>query len=621
MSSNQQSDKSWQNANYRAVKLLRPKVEITHAKNGTIYVSQAAKLPEYGSRITERLEYFAKTKPDQIYLADRGEDGEWRTMTYGQAYQKVRNLSQFFIDHNVSVERPVVILSGNDLEHALVSLAATHIGVPSAPISPAYSLVAKDYARLKDCIDAVTPAMIFTNDADAFAPAIAGAVADDIPVLTTSKTTQGRFINFDEALTTPPSQAVDRAFSKVNGSTIAKFLFTSGSTGSPKAVINTHEMICSNAIMTRDAFTYFEDEPPILLDWAPWNHTAGGNKVFYMALFNGGTLYVDDGSPRPTDIHKTVRNLKDVSPTWYFNVPKGYEALVAVMENDDELKQGFYKNLKLMWYAGASMAQHTWDDLERLAVETVGKKVVIGTGLGATETAPGAIYCTWPQSIAGNIGLPVKGLTLKLVPMDGKYDARVKAPSVTPGYWRQEELTKKSFDDEGYYMFGDALRVANPDDYNQGFLFDGRTAENFKLNTGTWVATGTLRNQFINHFGETVNDVTITGADEPFLGALVFPNHEAMRKIANMPDADIKDVLSHADVREFFQQKLQSLATEATGSSTLIRKLILVDIPPSLESNELTDKGSVNQRAVLSNRPNLVEEIYSASDRLIAITK
>ncbi|PCI88399.1 MAG: feruloyl-CoA synthase [Hyphomicrobiales bacterium] len=621
MSSNQQSAKSWQNADFRAVKLLRPQVEVTHAENGTIYISQAAELPKYGSRITERLEYFAKTKPDQIYLADRGEDGEWRKMTYAEAYQKVRSLSQFFIDQNVSVERPIVILSGNDLEHALVSLAATHIGVPSAPISPAYSLVAKDYARLKDCIDAVTPAIIFTNDVDAFAPAIAGAVADDIPILTTSKATSGRYIAFKDALNTPPSQAVDRAFSKVDGSTIAKFLFTSGSTGSPKAVINTHEMICSNAMMTRDAFTYFEDESPILLDWAPWNHTAGGNKVFYMALFNGGTLYVDDGSPRPADIHKTVRNLKEVSPTWYFNVPKGYEALVAMMEDDEELRKGFYKNLKLMWYAGASMAQHTWDDLERLSVQTIGKRVVIGTGLGATETAPGAIYCTWPQNITGNIGLPVKGLTLKLVPMDGKYDARVKAPTVTPGYWRQEQLTKDAFDEEGYYMFGDALRAADPEDYNQGFIFDGRTAENFKLNTGTWVATGALRNQFINHFGDVVNDVTITGADESFLGALVFPNHEAVRKMANMPNADIQDVLAHADVRDFFQQKLQALATNATGSSTLIRKLILVDVPPSLESNELTDKGSVNQRAVLNNRPHLIKAIYSNADNLIAITK
>ncbi|MBL1241201.1 MAG: feruloyl-CoA synthase [OCS116 cluster bacterium] len=621
MSSGQQSDNSWQNADFRAVKLERPHVEVTHTDDGIIYVSQAEPLPAYGSRITERLEYFAKTKPDQVYLADRGADGEWRKMTYGQAYQKVRALGQFFIDHNVSTQNPIVILSGNCLEHALVSLAATHIGVPSAPISPAYSLVAKDYARLKDCIDAVTPSMIFTTDAGAFAPAIQGAVADDIPVLTTSKATGGRFINFDQALTTPPSQAVDRAFSKVDGSTIAKFLFTSGSTGSPKAVINTHEMICANAMMTRTAFTYFEDESPVLLDWAPWNHTAGGNKVFYMALFNGGTLYVDDGSPRPSDIHKTVRNLKDVSPTWYFNVPKGYEALVAEMEDDEELRRGFYKNLKLMWYAGASMAQHTWDDLERMAVETIGKKVVIGTGLGATETAPGAIYCTWPQSIAGNIGLPVKGLSLKLVPMDGKYDARVKGASITPGYWRQTELTQKAFDEEGYYKFGDALRVANPDDYNQGFIFDGRTAENFKLNTGTWVATGALRNQFINHFGEVVNDVTITGADEQFLGALVFPNHDAMRKMANMPDADIKDVLAHASVKDFFQQKLQSLAAEATGSSTLIRKLILVDIPPSLESSELTDKGSVNQRAVLNNRPHLIKEMYSGSDRLIAITK
>lgn len=621
MSSNENIDKSWQDAPYRSVDAVRPSVDVKTTENGTIYISQKSGLPAYTDKITECLLHFANVKPDHTYLADRGTDGEWRRITYRQALEKVLALSQFLIDHNVSVDAPVVILSANSLEHALISLAATHIGAASAPISPAYSIVSKDFSRLKDCIDAITPALIFVQEADIFMPAIKAAIGAEIPILTTSKATGGRFIAYEDAVNTTVTDQVGAAYDKVGPDTIAKFLFTSGSTGSPKAVINTHRMISSNAMMSREAFTFFKDEAPILLDWAPWNHTAGGNKLFYIALFNGGTLHIDDGRPTAKDLHKTIRNIKEVSPNWYFNVPKGFEALVSVMKEDEELRQAFYKNLKMMWYAGAALAQHTWDDLQRLAVQTIGKQVVIGTGLGATETAPGAVYCTWPQSIAGNIGLPTKGSVLKLVPLDGKYDARVKGPHVTPGYWRQEELTKKAFDDEGYYMFGDALRAVDPNDYDQGFLFDGRTAENFKLNTGTWVATGALRSKFINHFGDAVNDVTITGANEQFLGALVFPNQAVLSKITDMPNAKLTDILANSKVREFFEQKLNELAATNTGSSTLIRKLILVDVPPSLESNELTDKGSINQRAVLSNRPQLVEEIYSDSTRVIQISK
>lgn len=621
MSSDPLSDKPWQSAPFRETGVGRPHIQVTHGENGEIYIVQPGELPPYPKRITEALLRYAQEKPDQLYLADRGKDGEWRTLTFGQALTYVRALGQFLIDHNISADAPVAILSGNSLEHALISLAATHVGVPTAPISPAYSLVATDYGRLKECVDIVTPGMIFVDNPEAFLPAIEGAVAKNIPILTTGNLLSDRFLSYQDAAQTTPTQQVDDAFALVNEDTIAKFLFTSGSTGMPKAVINTHKMICSNAAMTREAMPFFKDEGPLLLDWAPWHHTAGGNKVFYIALFNGGTLYVDDGRPTPKELHKTVRNIKDVSPTWYFNVPKGFEALVGIMNQDKELCQAFFKNLKMLWYAGAAMAQHTWDDLERLAVETTGQQVVIGTGLGATETAPGAVYCTWPQNIAGNIGVPTSGSVLKLVPMDGKFDARVKGPHVTPGYWRQDELTKKAFDEEGFYKFGDALKPADPDDYSQGFLFDGRTAENFKLDTGTWVATGALRLQFINHFGDAVADVTITGADESFLGALVFPNYPVLRKMANMPDADINEVLGAEPVREYFAKKLTSLAEKSTGSSTLIRKLLLLDTPASLEKNELTDKGSINQRAVLNNRPELVKEIYSDSPRLIEIIR
>jgi feruloyl-CoA synthase len=362
-------------------------------------------------------------------------------------------------------------------------------------------------------------------------------------------------------------------------------------------------MISSNQVMTREAFAYFKTEPPVVLDWAPWNHTAGGNKVFFMVMWNGGTLYIDDGRPTKADIWKTVRNLSEISPTWYFNVPTGFDALIPHLKKDPELRRTFFKRLKMLWYAGASLAQHSWDALERLAVETTGTRIVIATGLGATETAPAALFCTWPQDSAGNVGLPIPGVTLKLVPFEGKYDARVTGPNITPGYWRQPELSAQCFDEEGFYKFGDALMPVDPDDFSKGFRFDGRTAENFKLDTGTWVATGALRMDFIDHFGDSIRDVAITGADRPYLGALVFPRDPARAE----------DPKLRAELRE----KLISLAARSTGSSNRIRRLLVVAEPPTIEAGELTDKGSINQRAVLRNRSELVDELYGGSPRVI----
>src|SRR5690606_26138275 len=318
------------------------------------------------------------------------------------------------------------------------------------------------YERLRGIFSTLTPGMVFAADADQFGPAI-DAVADASVARLFASGRRTTEQDFAAALATQSTAAVDAAFAAVGPDTIAKFLFTSGSTGTPKAVINTHRMICANQVMSRETYAFFKDEPPVLLDWAPWHHTAGGNKLFFMAAFNGGTLHIDDGNPTPAGIERTVRNLREVSPNWYFNVPKGFEALIPYLERDPALRQSLFRNLKILWYAGAGMAQHTWDALDRLAVETIGQHVVIGTGLGATETAPAALMCTWPQQRPGNVGLPCPGISLKLVPMDGKYDGRVKGPSITPGYWNAPDLTAAAFDEEGYYRFGDALRFADPE--------------------------------------------------------------------------------------------------------------------------------------------------------------
>lgn len=602
---------------YRAADFWQPQIATRETDDGVIYVEQEMELPPYPDRITDVLLEQAEKSPERTLFAERGEDGAWRRLSYAQAVDGMRRLGQHMIDHGLSADAPLAILSGNSLDHALLGLAAVHVGIPYAAISPAYSLVSTDFARLRDVFAAIRPGMVYASDAESFMPAIEAVAEASTHRLFSKHAPMGRQ-DFSHALATEPGEAVDRAHGAVKPETVAKFLFTSGSTGTPKAVINTNRMICANQIMVREVYAFFKEEPPILLDWAPWHHTAGGNKLFYMGMFNGGTLYIDDGRPTPHDILKTVRNLKDVSPNWYFNVPKGFEMLIPQLESDAQLRASFFRELKILWYAGASMAQHTWDALERLAVEETGTRVVIGTGLGATETAPATLMCTWPQDKAGNVGLPCPGITLKLVPLDGKYDARVKGPNITPGYWNAPELTAEAFDEEGYYRFGDALKFAEPGKAEAGFMFDGRTAENFKLDTGTWVATGALRTALVDHFGDLVRDAVIAGADRPFLTALVFPNVEMLKSLT-VGDGDVAAMCADPVIRERFRALLADMARRATGSSTQIRRILLVAEPPSMDAGEQTDKGSLNQRAILARRPRLVEELYAGSERVIEI--
>jgi len=603
----------------RPVEVWAPEITVRQTEDGVIYIEQTKPLPPYPDRITEPLLEYAAECPDRTLFAERNEAGGWTSISYADALGKTRVLGQFLLDAGLSAERPLAILSGNDLNHAVLALAAIHVGIPYAAISPAYSLVSKDFARLREVFDTITPGMIYAADREPFEKAIAAVAGDDTLTLF-GKNAPSHEQSFDFALATQPTEAVEKAFDAITPDSVAKFLFTSGSTGTPKAVINTHRMICSNQIMTRETFVYFKTEPPVLLSWAPWHHTAAGNKEFFIPLFSGGSFYLDHGNPTPHGIEKTVRNLKDVSPTWYFNVPKGFEALIPHLEEDDQLRGNFFKDLKMLWYAGASMAQHTWDDLERLAAETVGQQILLATGLGATETAPACLMCTWPVEKAGNVGLPCYGVQLKLVPMDGKLDARVKGPNITPGYWNAPEVTEKSFDEEGYYCFGDALRFADPDDMTAGFFFDGRTAENFKLDTGTWVSTGALRTGFINHFGTIVRDVALAGPDRPYLSALVFPNLDELHRISGLgKDAPVSELFHHPAVIGTFKDKLTALAKQATGSSNLVRKLVLMDPPPSLDAGEITDKGSVNQRKVLALRSATVDAVYEDTVETISI--
>jgi feruloyl-CoA synthase len=580
--------------------------------DGTMIVRTSAALGDYPKRTTERLVYWAERTPKQPMLAWRGSAGDWETLTYGDALAAVRRLGQALVDRGLSADRPVAILSGNDRDHALLSLAGQHVGVTVAPVSPAYSLASRDFAMVKHAMRLLTPGLVFAAAGAAFDKSIESGVRGIAPGVEVIR-------SLEALVATTPTDAVERAHHAIAPDTIAKILLTSGSTAMPKGVINTHRMLCSNQQMIAHILPFLCDEPPVLVDWLPWHHTFGGNHNTGLVIHHGGTLYIDDGRPVPGQFAESVKNLSEIAATVYLNVPRGYEELVKAMRTDDVLRKTFFSRMRVLFYAAAALAQHVKDELDELAEATCGERMLLVTGLGATETAPMAICRTWdsPSSIA--IGVPVPGVEAKLVPHGDKLEVRVKGPNVTPGYWRQEELTRMAFDDEGFYSFGDCVRFIDPGDVSAGFAFDGRLAEDFKLSTGTWVNVGPMRARAIAHFAPVVRDVVITGHDRDEIGMLGVPDVDACRALCHHlpPAAGTGAVLNHPSVMAWVADKLSSFAAAGTGSSKAITRAMLLEEPPSLDALEVTDKGSLNQRAMLTRRAALVDELYAGSPRVI----
>jgi feruloyl-CoA synthase len=599
----------------RPVRLGPASVEVERKPDGTILLRSPRALEPYPEKLTKRLAHWAQAAPERIFLAQRDRTGAWRSVTYGQAFASVRAIAAGLLDRELSPERPIAILSGNDIEHALLGLAAMHVGVPYAPISVPYSLVSRDFKKLKAIIEILTPGLVFAADGATFAPAIAATVPQDVEVAVTANPASDRPMTpYTELLDARPTSAIDAAHAKVGPATVAKILFTSGSTGQPKGVINTQQMLCANQAMIRGGLAFLGDgEPPVLVDWLPWNHTYGSNHNFGLVLDRGGSLYIDEGKPMPGAIEATARNLRDIAPTIYFNVPKGFEMLLPHLSEDRALRETFFSRLKLMFYAGAGLSQHVHDAFQELAVKTVGERIMFLTSLGSTETAPAALACSWESEQIGNIGLPLPGLELKLVPNEGKLETRMRGPNITPGYWRAPALTAAAFDEEGFYKIGDALKFADAAEPAKGLLFDGRIAEDFKLATGTWVSVGPLRMAFITQCAPLVRDVVLAGPDRDELAALIIPDVEACRKLAPElpPDAAAPAVLVHPQVRTAFERCLDELSDPSRGTSARIGRAILLAEPPSLDVGEVTDKGSINQRAVLAHRAALVEELYA----------
>jgi feruloyl-CoA synthase len=606
----------------RAISFGDPDVSVDRRDDGTIYLRPKKPLGEYPVRLTDRLHHWAKAEPHRIFMAERSAGDGWRQITYAQLLTAARHLASALLARGLSPERPIVILSGNSIDHALIAFGALYAGIPFCPVSPAYSLVSKDHGKLSYLMKLLTPGLVFADDAGKFADALAANVPGGVEIAASRGAVPGRNVTMlADLLATPEHPGLDQAHDAIGPDTIAKFLLTSGSTGNPKAVINTQRMICANQVMLRETLAFLKDEPPVIVDWLPWNHTFGGNHNFGLTLFNGGSMYLDEGKPMPGGIEETVRNLREISPTVYFNVPKGYESLLPYLRDDQALRARFFDRLHAMFFSGAALSPYVWNGLDELAVQQKGFRVPMLTGLGATETSPFFMSVRPDTSRSGHVGLPVSGNDAKLVPDNGKLEVRTRGPNVTPGYWRQPELTAKAFDDEGFYKFGDALKLAVADDFDAGFDFDGRIAEDFKLASGTWVSVGPLRARFIAACAPMVRDVVIAGINRDELSALVVLDLDGCRLIdPALPPGDIAAAAANPKIRDAFRERFRKFLATSTGSSTRITRAVLFDTPLSIDRGEVTDKGSVNQRAVLDHRHALVDELYAPTPSAYVIT-
>ncbi|MBI3370630.1 MAG: feruloyl-CoA synthase [Betaproteobacteria bacterium] len=565
------------------------RVDVEKRPDGSILLRSPQILGAFSRCTGEWLVHWANKAPDRVFLADRAGDA-WRKVTYSEALDAVRHIGEALLERGLGAQRPLAILSDNSVDHALIALGAMHAGVPASPISPAYSLMSKDHAKLKAIFELLRPGLVYAADPAKFAPALAAIGAQATPIA--------------ELLKVSPGARVDAAYAKTGPDTVAKILFTSGSTGMPKGVINTQRMLTADQQMLAQGWPFVEDKPPVVVDWLPWSHTFGGNHNFNMVLRNGGTLYVDGGKPAPGLIEITARNLKDIAPNMYFNVPRGFDLLLPLLESDAGLRSNFFRDLDVLFYAAAALPQNLWERIERLAVAEKGGKLAMLSAWGSTETSPLATQVHFHIERAGVIGLPVPGCELKLVPSAGKFEARVRGPNVTPGYYKRDDLTRAAFDEEGFYRIGDALKLADPADPCRGLTFDGRVAEDFKLTTGTWVHVGAVRMKLIAAGNPLIQDAVITGHDRDEVGALVFLS-PAAKDLA--PDA----------LRARLAAALSSLATEPGGSSMHpVRALVLAE-PPSIDANEITDKGYINQRAVLTHRAALVEKLHAGAPEVI----
>jgi feruloyl-CoA synthase len=600
---------------YRVINAPTLGVVSTNLPDGSILLKPVAELESHPYRFTSRLKHWALETPDQVILVRRNEKGGWDVLTYAQVLDKVECIAWHLLQRSLSNTRPLVILSENSMEHALMTLAALHVGIPCSALSPAYSLRATDFSRLKYMINLLTPGLIFVQDGEHYKRALQ-VIAGGMDVVVAGNPVEDiRATWLDDLFSTSLDKSqrdeVERAHESITPDSVAKILFTSGSTDVPKAVINTHGNITTNWQQIARVFPFLTESKQEFVDWLPWSHTYGSNHNFGLCMYLGGTFVIDDGNPTPAGVMATVANLRERKPTVYFSVPRGLEVLVPYFRNDPELRKNFFSELQMLFFAGASMSQHVWDAWQELAMETMGHNIVIATGLGCTESCPGALFFNQPGGYEGVIGLPAPGLEVKLVPKGEKMEVRYRGKNITPGYWRQPELTECAFDEDHFYCTGDAVKFVDQSDPAKGLLFDGRLTEDFKLSTGTWVNAGSLRSLLILEAKGLIQDVVITGHNRLFAGAIVFLNEDAAKQVTGTSGANnLAELAVNATVRENVLQAVNSVTLKSSGSS-LIRRALIADFNVRPEKGELTEKGSINQSAVIRNYPELVERIHA----------
>ncbi|MEE4668320.1 feruloyl-CoA synthase [Pseudomonas alliivorans] len=600
---------------YRQVSIGHPAVEVRE-EQGILHMRSLEPLAELPRRLLDRLVHWANVRPQQTFLAARDSLGGWRTVSYAEMLDSVRAIAQSLLNYGLSAEKPLALLSGNDIEHLQIALGAMYAGIPYCPVSPAYSVLSQDHAKLRHVCEVLQPGLVFVSDAEPFQRAIDAVIPADTPVITVRGQLDGRSrIRFDSLLARPGGAEAEAAFDATGPDSIAKFLFTSGSTKLPKAVVTTQRMLCANQQMLLQTFPVFGEEPPVLVDWLPWNHTFGGSHNVGIVLYNGGTFYLDNGKPTVQGFAETLRNLKEISPTAYLTVPKGWEELVNALEQDAELRDRFFSRMKLFFFAAAGLSQSIWDRLDRVAEQHCGERIRMMAGLGMTEAAPSCTFTTGPLSMAGYIGLPAPGCEVRLVPVDGKLEGRFRGPHIMPGYWRSPQQTAEVFDEDGFYCSGDAIKLADPEAPELGLMFDGRLAEDFKLSSGVFVSVGPMRNRAVLDGSPYVQDVVIAAPDRECLGALVFPRLYDCRQLSGLSaDASDREVLASAPVRQWFSDWLARLNRDATGNASRLEWISLLVEPASIDRGEITDKGSINQRAVLQWRALIVDALYRGEE-------
>jgi feruloyl-CoA synthase len=612
--------KSSQQAPHRPIAFGSPAVHCEKGADGSTRLRSRVELDAYDPNIARLFRAAVSKNPDGVFIAERAGEG-WETITYGEARQKVDAIAQSLIERGLSAERPVMILSGNSIDHALLMLAAYTAAIPLAPISVAYSLQSQDHEKLRHIAELLVPGLIYVADTAPFAKALAALDVKAVEIVANRNGAGLEKVTPFEALArAKPGAAIEQAVAAIASDTIAKILFTSGSTGLPKGVINTHRMMTANQQQVLQVWPFVAEQPLTLLDWLPWNHTFGGNHDINLVMRHAGTLYIDAGRPMPALIGETVRNLADVKPTIYLNVPAGYAALLPFLEKDEELARNFFSELRLIFYAGASLPQDLWERLEALSIRIIGARVPMASSWGTTETAPMALAAQFLADRAGVIGTPAPGVEMKLVPSGNKLEIRVRGPNITPGYWKRPDLTAAAFDGEGFYKPGDAVRFEDVADPSKGFVFDGRLAEDFKLTTGTWVTVGMLRVAALAAVSPALQDAIVAGHDREFVGFLAWLNPAGCKRLIGdgAPEA-LTDLAAHPAVREHVKRALTQFNARQTGLSQRVGRVMLLQDTPSIDANEITDKGYINQRLALERRAAEVERLFAAAPGLDVI--